>query len=422
MICALLLAAGEDWESGALAALDKPGQIVVLRRCVDVDDLMAIAASGQADLVVLALEAPGLDPSVTAQVRRHGVSVVGVTSYGPDDIDVQERAERLAIARLVAAADVSHLAEVVLSAQEDVAKDSTGRVEVADQPFAQGEPQSNRTVAVWGAGGAPGRTTIAINLAAEVARRGTRVLLADLDPYGGTVAQQLGILDEVSGILAVARLAGAGRLSEQWDATVRGVDEQLSVLTGLPRADRWREVRGAHVEQLLGLAAQCGHVVADTGFSVEDDAAGEFSGRPTRNTMTLTALEAADEIVVVGAADPVGLARLARGLVALREYTTGVRVRVVVNRTRSSIGWSEQEVAAMVDGVATIAGLHFIPEDRAGMDRALVTGRSLVEVGGSAVAGGIEALADAVFPDTVIDAGRRKIGFRTRRAGRVHQR
>ena len=57
--------------------------------------------------------------------------------------------------------------------------------------------------------------------------------------------------------------------------------------------------------------------------------------------MTLAALDAADEIVVVGSADPVGLSRLARGLVELRERTAGAPVRVVVNRMRPTLGWSE---------------------------------------------------------------------------------
>ena len=97
--------------------------------------------------------------------------------------------------------------------------------------------------------------------------------------------------------------------------------------------------------------------------------------------MTLTALAAADEIVVVGAADPVGLSRLARGLVDLREITGGAPVRVVVNRMRPSLGWSEREIAGMVEGFSRVAGLHFLPNDQPATDRALVAGRSLVEGG-----------------------------------------
>ena len=173
---------------------------------------------------------------------------------------------------------------------------------------------------VWGPAGAPGRTTVATNLACEVARRRVDVVLADLDPYGGAVAQQLGVLDEVSGLLSASRLAGSGQLDDRFASVCRGIGEHLAVVTGLPRADRWREVRAAQVDQLVERAREDGQVVVDTGFCLEDEGASDFGGRPSRNAITLAALEQADEIVVVGAADPVGLARLARGLVDLREH------------------------------------------------------------------------------------------------------
>ena len=170
------------------------------------------------------------------------------------------------------------------------------------------------------------------------------------------------------------------------------------MLTGLPRADRWREVRAAQVDQLLERARTHGQVVVDTGFSLEDDTGSDFGGRPGRNALTLAALEQADEVVVVGSADPVGLTRLARGLVDLRDRAPGTPVRVAVNRMRSSIGWSEKEIAGMVEGFSRVAGLHFLPDDRAGLDQALVSGRPLADLGVSPLVNALAALADAVFP------------------------
>jgi MinD-like ATPase involved in chromosome partitioning or flagellar assembly len=269
-------------------------------------------------------------------------------------------------------------------------------------------------VAVWGPAGAPGRTTIAVNLAAELARRGTPVVLADLDPYGGAVAQHLGILDEVSGLLSAARLAGPGQLGERFASVCRGIGDHLAVVTGLPRPDRWREVRPAHVDQLVDLARGRGDVVLDTGFCLEDEGASDFGGRPGRNATTLAALEQADEVVVVGAADPVGLARLARGLVDLRDLTSGAPVRVVVNRMRGSVGWSEKDIAGMVEGFSRVAGLHFLPDDPVGADRALVGGRPLAELGDSSLVRSVAALADAVFPASASQAPGRR-GRRPRR-------
>lgn len=416
MICVLLLAAGEAWESPAMADLEAHPGVVVLKRCVDVDDLLASVTSGQADVAVVSLDAPGLDPASTAHLRRHAVRPVAVTAARSDDVDVREHAQRLGITAVVGSGELASLPAVVASV-EDVA-DTHARGAAPAEPLPHDAPpvsDGGRVVVVWGPAGAPGRTTVATNLAWEVARRSTDVVLVDLDPYGGAVAQQLGILDEVSGLLSASRLAGSGQLGERFASVCRGIGDHLAVVTGLPRADRWREVRAAQVDQLLERARESGQVVVDTGFCLEDDAGSDFGGRPGRNTLTLAALEKADEVVVVGSADPVGLARLARGLVDLRERTTGVPVRVVVNRMRSSIGWSEKEIAGMVEGFSRVAGLHFLPEDRQALDRALVSGRPLAEVGDSSLVPGVAALADAVFPVSVASAPgpRRRRGRRS---------
>ncbi|WP_210648921.1 hypothetical protein [Nocardioides sp. SYSU D00065] len=413
----LLLAAGEPWESPAMADLEAHPGVVVLKRCVDVDDLLASVTSGQADVAVVSLDAPGLDPASVDHLRRHAVRPVAVTSTRSEDLDVREHAQRLGITAIVGAGELASLPRVVTTFEDTADTRAREAADVA-VPHAETAPDG-RLVAVWGPAGAPGRTTVATGLACELARRDVDVVLADLDPYGGSVAQHLGVLDEVSGLLSAARLAAAGQLDDRFASVCRGVGDHLAVVTGLPRADRWREVRGAQVDRLLDRARSWGQVVVDTGFSLEDEAGAELGGRPSRNALTLAALEQADEVVVVGAADPVGLARLARGLVELRERSTGAPVRVVVNRMRASIGWSEKEIAQMVEGFSRVAGLHFLPEDRAGLDRALVSGRALVELGDSALVQGLAGLADAVFPASVRPVAPRRSG---RRRGAVRRR
>lgn len=431
MICVVLLAAGEAWESPALADLEQHREVVVLKRCVDVDDLLASVTNGQADVAVVSLDAPGLDPATIAHLRRHAVRPVAVTDARAGDLDAREQAQRLGIRALVSAGELDTLPEVVTTVEDvadtrvrpraDAVPGDAAPMEGAPAPGpAPGDAGTRdaegRLVVVWGPAGAPGRTTVATNLAAEVARRGAPAVLVDLDPYGGAVAQQLGILDEVSGLLSASRLAGAGTLEERFVTVCRGVGDHLAVVTGLPRADRWREVRGAHVERLLETARTWGDVVVDTGFSLEEDPGSDFGGRPGRNTLTLAALDAADEVVVVGAADPVGLARLARALVELRERGTGAPVRVVVNRMRASIGWSEKEIAGMVEGFSRVAGLHFLPDDRVVVDRALVTGRALVDSGDGTLVRSLAALADAVFPATIREENARRGGRRSRKS------
>jgi hypothetical protein len=255
-------------------------------------------------------------------------------------------------------------------------------------------------------------------VAAELARRHRPTTLVDADPYGGAVAQQLGILDEVSGLLAAARLTAGGTLPERFGSVVRTVGPDLGVVTGLPRADRWVEVRSGVVEHLLDVGRDHGQVVVDTGFSLEQDPASDFGSRPSRNQMTIAAIEMADEVVVVGNADPVGLSRLARGLVELRDLSGGAPVRVVVNRMRPTLGWSDKDIAGMVEGFTRLTGLHFLPDDQAAADRAMVAGRAVVETGDSALCRAIGGIVDELLPESAPVAPPSRLRRRTTSRGR----
>jgi MinD-like ATPase involved in chromosome partitioning or flagellar assembly len=395
-VVVLIVASGAAWEPTVLERLgDHPG-IVVLKRCVDVDDLLAAATAGQADVAVLGLDTPGLDRAAVDHLRNHGVRPVAIAAGGPTLDGGRLRAARIGIPVVVTDDDLDSLPAAVTAdgPTPTAVRDRSPLGPPPDAPPAL--PVAGSVIAVWGPAGAPGRTTLASGVAADLARRRRRTILVDVDPYGGAVAQQLGILDEVSGLLSAARLASAGQLADRFASVQRGIDADLSVITGLPRGDRWTEVRSGTVEHLLEVARDHADVVVDTGFSLEDDPGSEFGSRPGRNQMTLAALDVADEVVVVGGADPVGLSRLARALVELRELDPGRAVHVVVNRMRPTLGWNEREITGMVTGFARIAGLHFLPDDQPGVDRALVAGRTLAEVGDSPLSRAIARLVDAV--------------------------
>ena len=440
----LVAGGGAAWEARALEVLGSRSGVVVLKRCVDVDDLLAASASGQADVAVVGLDAHGLDQGAVDLVRRHGVRPVVVVPRGTPSEAARARAVRIGVRTLVAEEQVDSLGEAVTRPEEGLSGATSVREGAGDPEQAWGEalhdePDSDepgtvpgRVVAVWGPAGAPGRSTVATTLAATLAARRRRTVLVDVDPWGGSVAQQLGVLDEVSGLLAAARLASGGVLAERFPTVLRSLGQHLELLTGLPRADRWPEVRDGVVEEVLDLARQRGHVVVDTGAPLERDAAVDLAGRPGRNGTTLAALAEADELVVVGTADPVGLSRLARGLVELAEETGGRPVHLAVNRMRASLGWSAGDVEQMVRGFAEIASTTFLPEDQAATDRALVAGRSVVEVGDGPLAEAVGRLADAVLGADAADATagaprrtRRGAGgpqVRLRRAGTTRRR
>ncbi len=140
--------------------------------------------------------------------------------------------------------------------------------------------------------------------------------------------------------------------------------------------------------RVLRTAAHWGDVVVDTGFCLEEGG---------RDQMTVESVTAADEVVVVGRAEPAGLARLARALVDLGELVPGIVPHVVVNRMRSSLGWSEGDVVGMVRDYVRPAGIHLLPDDRGTLDRAAVSGRSIAELGDSPIRAALIRLAAEVY-------------------------
>ena len=205
MVVVLIVASGAAWESAALRLLEREPGVVVLKRCVDVDDLLAAATAG-----------PGRRRRGRARGARASTWPRSTTCGGsrcvrwpwcpPAPADEHRlRAARIGIATVVADDELDELPDAVQAADADADADTVVPDPLADEP--PPPPGGGRVVAVWGPAGAPGRTTVAVAVAAELAARGRRTTLVDADPYGGAVAQQLGILDEVSGLLAAARLA-----------------------------------------------------------------------------------------------------------------------------------------------------------------------------------------------------------------------
>jgi Flp pilus assembly CpaE family ATPase len=251
---------------------------------------------------------------------------------------------------------------------------------------------TGRLIAVWGLTGAPGRTTVAVNLAAEIAELGTTVLLVDVDTYGGVVAQSLGLLDESPGIAAACRQANAGTLDVAALARLAvEVRPGLRVLTGISRADRWPELRPASLEVVLALARRLVAVtVVDCGFCLEQDEELAYdTAAPRRNGATLGALDAADTVVAVSAADPIGLQRYVRALGDLAEVVPDRTPVSVVNRLRKGVtgpGDPRREIAAALQRYAGVTTVHVVPDDPASLDAAAAAGKALVEVSPSAPA------------------------------------
>ena len=246
-------------------------------------------------------------------------------------------------------------------------------------------PRRGSIVAVWGPTGAPGRTTVAVTLSDELARLGCASLLVDADVYGGVIAAILGLLDESPGLAAACRQAASSRLDA---AMLAGLCWQIAptlrVLTGIPRAERWPELRTSAIESVLGAArALADFTVIDCGFSLESDEELSYDTlAPRRNGATLAVLDAADVILAVGAADPIGLQRLVRGLAELRDAEIAAPIWVVLNKVRRGVvpGDPRAELSAALDRFAGRQPAALLPFDADSLDAALAVGKTLGEV------------------------------------------
>ena len=254
-------------------------------------------------------------------------------------------------------------------------------------PAPQPHPSSRgRVVAVWGPTGAPGRTAVAVTLAAHVAASGVPVLLADADTYGPSIAQVLGLLDESAGLAAAVRTASQGALDPARLAALAPLPcPDLRVLTGLARTARWPELRPAGLDAVWETCRSVAELtVVDCGFGLESDEELTFdTAAPRRNGATLSALAAADLVVAVGSADPVGIQRLVRGLADLADVLGpgAPPPVVVVNRVRAAaVGPKpEQQVRDALARYAGVRDVLLVPDDRAAFDAAMLAGRTLVE-------------------------------------------
>lgn len=147
--------------------------------------------------------------------------------------------------------------------------------------------------------------------------------------------------------------------------------DDLRLLTGISRADRWPEVRPSAIPAVLAVAREMAPLtIVDCGFCLEADEEITFDTMaPRRNGATLALLAEADVVFAVGSGDPPGMERLIRALTELGEALPGVTARIVLNRCRSGSA-SGDEAADAVKRFADAQVAAQLPEDRGATDKA----------------------------------------------------
>ena len=261
----------------------------------------------------------------------------------------------------------------------------------ADPPRAsrrRPDPSPHRVVAVWGPAGAPGRSTLAIQLAVELSRSSRRTALIDADTVAPSLALLLGLGDDEPGIAAACRRAELGALDgaelSRLATTLDTSAGQIEVFGGINRPSRWPELSASRLQEALRICREwADETVVDvsSAFDADDEAMYDLSG-PRRHAATSIVLAEADEIVAVASADPLGISRFLRDHGELSRLAAPSRIRVVVNRLRPGpLGLDARgQIRRTLERFAGITDVSFLPFDQRAADASLLHARPMTDV------------------------------------------
>ncbi len=311
-------------------------QRVPIRRVTDVVELLALAQPGLTEGILVSAHFPQMTRDVAFQIARRGMPAWGLADPGDDVADRILRDWGVATVTASATLDLADLRGAPPPAQP---------------------PPNAAVVAVTGPPGAPGRTTVAVNLAAEWS--GGAVLL-DADVRAPSVGFHLGLPAGSPGVTAACRRAALGQLDH---ATLLAAAHRLgdiAVLATDPGASHDITAAGAD-----GLLSACSRTRMIT---LVDCPA------PDHGPLADAVLSRASLVISVAVPTALGIRRWVDGLAQLT--AVGVPVVVVWNQVRSTrqngrLGPDPmRRLSALVQSAAPgaqVAGLRWDPRAAAAM-------------------------------------------------------
>jgi MinD-like ATPase involved in chromosome partitioning or flagellar assembly len=242
-------------------------------------------------------------------------------------------------------------------------------------------------IACWSGAGSPGRSTIAINLATELALQGEKILLVDLDTLAPALALSLGLVETPAGLSALLRLAEQGRLSYQefqrLTVTISLGRHELVLLPGLANPNRWAEVTPERLEKLFqAIVGFVDHVVLDLPIATGNQ---NLLVHPSamldsvRDALLRDVLVKSRKLVLVSGSDPVAAKRFIEAHEYLVEAGSSIEPIVVVNRFRTS-ALGPNARAELMDSYERLAKLRidcFVADEPENLDKCLRNGLPL---------------------------------------------
>jgi energy-coupling factor transporter ATP-binding protein EcfA2 len=194
---------------------------------------------------------------------------------------------------------------------------------------------AGQIIAVWGPAGSPGRSTLALCLAATLARRDERVMVVDGDSYAPSLSPMLGLHETQSGVQSLSRQA---RLETVEAKSLEACavhyplgGQSLSVVTGLNSPAHYVDCGSLAWSLVLNTLRAAGHTVVVDLAAPLLQLPGETIGGPMRNALTLTTLEVADRVLAVANPTPLSILRLSRDWRRLSELADVTSLDVCLN-------------------------------------------------------------------------------------------
>jgi cellulose biosynthesis protein BcsQ len=414
MISVILAAPDLSDEPGLVAAATLH-DISISRRSLDAADLLAAAAADTTMAVAVSAGVPRLSGDLIGRIMADERIVVGIAVSDDDE----RRLRAWNVPNVIRhdgdpVATIATIAALVSGGTDRATVDSAGRIGGGDQASPAAAPEagarSSSLVAVWGPTGAPGRTTTALSVAESLAANGHSVCLVDADTYAPSLIAQVGVNAEASGLVVACRQADNGTLNARTlVAATRLLTDRLSILGGLVRAERWPDLREAALRTVWSVAREAFDVVVvDIGSCIEEEGAiAHLAGSPLlasrRNAAAVTALEAADHVLVTARSSTLGLTRLLNELPAVTSVNDAAGLTLVLTGA-SGLMTPTSISDRLLRRLGLRAEVVRLPRDPGRLERAIRDGLTPYEAASRRERRMLSALARGIAP---IPAGSR---------------
>lgn len=382
-------------ERALLTALREQGDLAV-ERTLTGGQLLARAQESGADAALVAIDLPQVTSGILADLRRLGIPAL---ILAPD-----HAAERWSGCGIVLPPDaapdqVRAALDAALRGEGPIGQPTMPPHAPSERPGTPSNGPALTVIAVASGAGSPGRTTVALGLAAALGVVAPTILV-DADLAGPSLAAHLDA-DPTRNLFMLAH--SDPRTPGDWDRALEQEVQPLdprsphaAVLCGVPKPAMRAEVTLPLFERAVAeLRARFRYVIVDVGADLLGVEA----------TIHRAALGLADQVLLVGSADLVGLSRLrvARDLCSAHLALDPARLALVVNQYDRRLHHRLAEIEWALGTPLTA----LVPHDHVAIQRALAeqrpvtlagrcrSGRALIALAERVHAGRITPLPDA---------------------------